>query len=407
MGLLDFFRRDKTESISLSAGSNIFSNQNLIGYNELLEIPAIYSAIELISNTVSSLEIKLYEENETGVSELKNDHRLYCFNDEPNILMTGVELKKAIIRDYLIFGNAYIYINSESKKLSLNYVPASKVSILENTTNPIEPQIRLSIGGSIYYPHEFIILTKNTLTGVKGRGVLQECQALLNLAYMQSKFTLLTLANGGMKRGVLKIGAKMDNDSLSSLKKNFDDIYAGRKNTLILNNGTEYEELQQSEQETELVDLKSSINKDILTIFDIPENLFNNNIPTELWQMFIKSSINPILTKIEQALNKSLLTREEKETCYFAFDTKQLMKGDISTRFEAYEIAIKNGFMTRNEVRFEEDLQELNGLDNISLSLGEVFMDTKTGNVYTPNTDSYTELGTLKKGGESSDENGN
>ena len=394
MGILAKIKNSIRSYNSITLSNDVtFIDRNIRGLdvNAMLGIPAVHSAVELISNTVASLDIKLYYENDSGVEEVKGDKRVYMFNDEPNILMTGADLKKAIVRDYLIYGNCYIYVDEDK----LTYIPANEISIFINKIDPLNLQITMQVGGKNYFPHQFIILTKNTKNGVTGFGVLDECQKLLKLAQAQNDFTVETLKNGGIKRGVLKAEDRLRSEELNELKEQFEIMYAGKKNTMVLNKGICYHELQQSSQEMQLIDLKNSISRDILTIFDIPENLFNNNIPTELWQMFIKSTISPILTKIEQALNKSLLTSKEKGKYYFAFDTKQLMKGDITKRFDAYEKAIKNGFMTRNEVRFEEDLKELQGLDTIAISLGEVLMDTKTGEIYTPNTNEVKNIQNL------------
>jgi len=59
---------------------------------------------------------------------------------------------------------------------------------------------------------------------------------------------------------------------------------------------------------------------------------------------------------------------------------------DIEKRFKAYEIALKNGFMTPSEVRFEEDLNEIETLNFVKLNLGDVLMDIASGSIYTPNT---------------------
>ena len=115
-------------------------------------------------------------------------------------------------------------------------------------------------------------------------------------------------------------------------------------------------------------------------------NMFNSSIPAEVWDAFVKLSIMPILDKFEKVLNKCLLETEEKGKYYFAFDTKQLNKGDIEKRFKAYEIALKNGFMTPSEVRFEEDLNEITTLNFVKLNLGDVLMDIASGSIYTPNT---------------------
>ena len=88
---------------------------------------------------------------------------------------------------------------------------------------------------------------------------------------------------------------------------------------------------------------------------------------------------------------------KEKKSFYFAFDIKELLKGDILKRFQAYEIALKNGFLGVNEVRYEEDKPEIEAFnDVIKLGLSDVLYNTKTGDIYTPNTDKSSNM----KGGE-------
>ena len=64
----------------------------------------------------------------------------------------------------------------------------------------------------------------------------------------------------------------------------------------------------------------------------------------------------------------------------------------MKERYEAYKIAIECGFKTRNEIRFLEDDDALEGLDVINLGLGDVLLDTKTGNIYTPNTNATVNM---------------
>ncbi len=123
---------------------------------------------------------------------------------------------------------------------------------------------------------------------------------------------------------------------------------------------------------------KNSLNNSILDIFGIP-TAWN-------WETFIKTAIMPILTTIECALNRDLLLEKEKRSFYFAFDTKEIIKGDIKTRFEAYKIALDSNLMQIDEVRYLENLEPL-GLDNfIKLGLQDVLLNTKTKQIYTPNT---------------------
>jgi hypothetical protein len=108
----------------------------------------------------------------------------------------------------------------------------------------------------------------------------------------------------------------------------------------------------------------------------------------------------PILKAFEAALNKDLLLESEKGSFYFAFDTKELLKGDMLKRYQAYEIAIKNGFMQWDEVRYQEDLEPY-GLDFIKLGLQDVLYNLKTKEIYTPNTNKTSNMDNLSsEGGE-------
>ena len=109
-------------------------------------------------------------------------------------------------------------------------------------------------------------------------------------------------------------------------------------------------------------------------------------------KLYYEGCILPILERFSTAINRVLLTEDEKDTMFFAFDSTDLTKSDIESRFKAYEIACRNGFMQVDEVRKNEKLPAF-GLDFIKLGLQDVlyFMDTKQ--VYTPNTNKLSQMG--------------
>jgi phage portal protein BeeE len=78
--------------------------------------------------------------------------------------------------------------------------------------------------------------------------------------------------------------------------------------------------------------------------------------------VFTKYSLQPLLTCIEQEINLKLFSVMNEVTgtqVYCKFNVNGLLKGDIKTRFESYEKALFNGFMTRQEVREKEDINPL------------------------------------------------
>ena len=89
-----------------------------------------------------------------------------------------------------------------------------------------------------------------------------------------------------------------------------------------------------------------------------------------------------------------LLLESEKKDHYFAFDTKELTRGDISKRYSAYATALQNNFMQLDEVRALEDLPPL-GFNYITLGLQNVLVNPQTGEVYTPNTNATANMNQL------------
>jgi len=391
MGLKDLFIKQAVdltpEQLDLLLESEE-RQQLAVTRQKALSLPSVYANVELIANTIGNLEIKLYKEYEGSVEEVKKDYRTLLLNDEPNAFMTGDELKKAMVRDYLLDGACYVFMDGQGlgkEKQKLHYVPTNKVNLLLSP-GAILKEVTVLIEGQSYDISQFMICTKNTLNGVEGKGIVAECNDILKQALDNMEYTSRTMGNGGVKRGVLQSTRRLTAEAIAELKKAWKRLYEKNNDCIVLNEGITYHELQQTGAEMQMIESKSAIDADICKLFNVPVNMFDSSIPTEVWDAFVKLAIMPILNKFEKVLNKCLLTTDEKDKYYFAFDTKQLNKGDIEKRFKAYEIALKNGFMTPSEVRFEEDLNEIETLNFVKLNLGDVLMDIASGSIYTPNT---------------------
>ena len=394
MGLRDFFNKQSVdvspEELDLHLEGTEQSNikKDTINRDQAIALPSVYANVELISNVISNLEVKLYKESEGSVEEIKDDRRIALLNDEPNDLMSGDELKKAMVRDYLLDGACYVYMCGQGyskDKWSLYYIPTTDISLLYSP-DIIFKTVTICIQGQAYNTDNFIICTKNTVDGVKGKGIVAECNGILKQASDNMNYTTQTMGNGGVKRGVLQSTRRLTAEAIGELKKAWKRLYEQNNDCIVLNEGITYHELQQTGAEMQMIESKNAIDVDICRLFNVPVNIFNSTIPEDVWDAFVKLAIMPIINKLEKAINKALLTTEEQGKYYFAFDTKQLNKGDIEKRFKAYEIALKNGFMTPSEVRFEEDLNEIESLNFVKLSLGDVLMHIESGEIYTPNT---------------------
>ena len=193
---------------------------------------------------------------------------------------------------------------------------------------------------------------------------------------------------GGGRKGFIKSQKHLDSKAIEALKKAWEDYYSGNANTVILNDGLDFQEASNTSQQNET-------NAKEITFNDVIRELFHIG-PT--YEETIKNAIMPIAIAFCTALNRDFLLEKEKKSFYFAPDTKELYRGSLKERYEAYRIAIETGFKTRNEVRYMEDDDALEGLDVINLGLGDVLLDTKTGMIYTPNTNTMVKMGENPQG---------
>ena len=92
-----------------------------------------------------------------------------------------------------------------------------------------------------------------------------------------------------------------------------------------------------------------------------------------------------------------MLLEEEKGKYFFEADVKEIIKANIKERYEVYKLAKECGFMTKNEMRQSENMNEIDGLDVVDLGLGAALYDVNTHSYYTPNTDTQSELKTLEE----------
>lgn len=350
-----------------------------------LSIPAVSCCVDLICNTFAMIPFKLYEETVVdGKKTTKEviDNRVKLINDDTTDTLDGFQFKKAICEDYLLGQGGYAYIKKiRNEFVGLFYVEDSEITIQKNT-DAIFKNFDIMVDGKTYKKHEFIKVLRNTKDGASGQGLTEEISQALETAVKRLNYEYDLTATGGSRKGFLKSPNKLDKNAIESLKQAWNDYYTGNASTVILNNGIEFQEASHSSQQNEIDAKNRSFSDEIRALFHLSIN----------YDEFIKNAIMPIATAFVTALNRDLLLEKEKENYYFAPDTKELLKGSLRERYMAYQIAIKNGFKTRNEIRYMEDDDAIEGLDMISFGLGEVLL-TEKGEIFVPNTNTIAKMG--------------
>ena len=354
-------------------------NKEVITREKALTLPAVSGAVDFISNTIASMPVKLYKVKQGKVESLDDDTRVRMLNGDTGDTLDAFQMKKAMVADYLLGKGGYCYIErSRNEVVALRYVEDIYITVLKNF-KPIFKDYVILVEGEQYEPYDFIKLLRNTTDGASGKGLTVEVSKALETAYQTLLYQLGLVQSGGNKKGFLKSARKLGQEEINTLKKAWSKMYAeNSENVVILNNGLEFQEANFSSVETQLDQNKNTLRDEINQIFHINPSDF---------MITFKEAIYPIIRAFETALNRDLLLEKEKKNHFFEFDVKEIVKASLEERYQSYKLAKETGFMTLNEIRRAENMEDVEGLDVINVGLGAVLYDVKEHTYYTPNTD--------------------
>lgn len=400
MALLDFFKKQEreepkqTDPIVDDVLLQALLNGETITREKAMTLPVVNGAVDFISNTVASMPVKLYKYRDGKVESKYEDDRVKLLNGDTGDTLDAFQMKKAMVIDYLLGKGGYCYIQKRRNDVTgLYYVEDRYITIMK-VYEPIFKQYQIFVGGydnkgneknvGTFEPYEFIKLLRNTKDGASGTGITVEVSKALETAYQTLLYQLGMVSTGGNKKGFLKAQRKLAQEEIDILKRAWRNLYANSsENVVVLNNGLEFQEASASAVETQLNESKKTLQDEINALFHIYPNDFERTF---------KEAIYPIIKAFETALNRDLLLEKEKKNHFFEFDVKEIVRVTIKERYEAYKLAKETGFMTLNEIRRAENMEDIDGLDVINVGLGAVLYDVDKKVYYTPNTDTVGEI---------------
>lgn len=383
MALRDIFKKLNKRSTEVDANTvddvllkAIISGET-ITREQALTLPAVSGAVDFISGTVASMPVKLYKYKKGHIEEVDDDPRVALLNCDTGDTLDGYQLKKALVEDFLLGKGGYCYIERNRNEVTaLKYIPDDFISIYRNP-DPLNKYYTIFCYDQEFKPYEFLKILRNTKDGASGVGLTVEVSKALETAYNMLKYQLMLVKGGGNKKGFIKSNRKLSQEEIDLLKAQWQNLYANdRSNAVVLNNGLEFQEASNTSVEMQLNESKKTLQDEINTIF---------HLNGDYYEVF-KTAIYPIIKAFETALNRDLLLEKEKGKYYFEFDVKEIVRANIKERYEAYKIAKEIGLKTLNELRRDENLNDIDGLDVVDFGLGSVLYDVNTHEYYTPNT---------------------
>lgn len=353
----------------------------VVNEETILQVIAAWSAIRLISETIGTLPLHLYRETEAGREKAK-DHKLYrLLHTQPNQYMTSVEWREAMAVSLCVWGQSYNYAPRLGDRVT-GIIPVAK------------PQVRYELkdsGELTYYltrNGKEEPLTREQIVPIKGFGGPGSLEGYPPYKYGRNAVAISAAAeeyaarffgNGARPSGFLMIDKVLDPEQRKQLRAAFEMIHSGLENShklAILEAGMTYQQVTAKNSDAQLNETQKRQVAEIARLYRVPLDMlmeggnstYNNS--EQYNKHFLEFTLRPYLVRIEQALNTTLLTRQEQEKGYFIeFDVRGLLRGDSKARAEYYRNMRFIGAMSINEVRKAENLPEREGADDLHVPL--------------------------------------
>lgn len=377
MGLFNRKKPDvsETEKRSVVSEENVWGLAlNYGGFStyktsQALALSAVYRCVEVITNSVASLPVKLYRVDEKGFRyELKNDLS-YILSKRPNKKMNAYTFYKLLMKDVLMAGNAYALIMRDGNKVvGLQYIPAGLVSPIDKIDH-IEYMVT-GIKGTVRQ-EDIIHILNYSDNGVIGISVLAHARRVLGIADAGDKSAENFYKSGGCTSGFLKVNGPSSGAQRQEILSAWNQATGGPNNgpngIAVLPTNVDYTQLSVDPADSQLLESRQFSVVEICRFFGVSPSMafdlshasYNNSEMAEL--AFLNDTLRPILTKIEMEFEVKLFNPEDNMD--IKFDVNELLRTDKKSQAEYLTKMFNLGVMSPNEIRRELDMEPVEGGD--------------------------------------------
>lgn len=356
-----------------------------------LRVPAVAAGVKLISEAVATLDAHLFSETSTGREKVDaRDHAVARVLERPVPWLGETEWKRQLVADSILWGDGLALVNrvrGEPRELP-RIDPRSCNIIVDQVTGEPSYGVALQQGGTQTFGYRDVVhLRGPTLDGAKGLGVVALGAEAIGLALVLEQHATRLFSRGARPGGVLEVAGRLTTETMTRLRESFSNIYSGTGNagrTAILEQGSKFTPLQLSSVDAQFLELRKFQTLEIARLLNIPAVLLNDlehatlNNSESLAQQFLDRTISPILELFEDALERTLLTDEERDAYRIEFDVSNFVRADIEKRFAALKTGIESGVLMLNEARDREGLPPVEGGDKPMRSVQVLPLNAET-----------------------------
>jgi HK97 family phage portal protein len=339
-----------------------------------LQVTAVYACVRLLAEAEAGLPLILYRRLERG-KERAGNHSLYTLlHDAPNDMMTAYEFRETLTGQVVLRGNGYAEIDwSEAGVVRGLWPLRADKTVPEVVGRELTYVVTLADGSRKRLPAWRVLHVRGFgANGIEGFNPIYLARQSVGLAMATEEFGARLFGNGAKPGGILEHPGKLSKEAQGRLQESIEKRHQGLSNAhrlMILEEGMSWKQVGMAPEDAQFLETRNYQTRDIARLFHVPPHMIGDlsqatfsNIEHQALE-FVTHTLRAWLVRWEQRISQSLLSTSEQRGYFAEHLVDGLLRGDIASRYQAYNTGILAGFVTRNEVRERENMNPLDGLD--------------------------------------------
>lgn len=348
-----------------------------------LTVATVYCCVDFLSDSVASLPVQVTRRRGGILEDNINDSLHYLLNVEPDEAESAFGLKKRLVMEMLLYGNAYIvpFYSAHTggyTRLAL----CGRGTVSHDTTRDIYTVSDLQNGIYGTFGEADIIHIKGMpgLDPKTGRSVVSYARETSAIAKAGNQETLDRFENGGVVRGLVGndtsvrgYGEYQDKE-LARAAEDIEDLLRQGRRIVSRPGQVDFKQFSMTSADMEFLSSRKFTVREICRFFRVhPTFVFddtsNNYKSAEMAKSdFLSNTLNPLLRKIENELERKLIGRAGYGRRGISFDRRGLFVSDLAGQADYLGKMIAAGLYTPNEARESINRAPLEGGDKMLVS---------------------------------------
>lgn len=339
-----------------------------------LSLAAVYACVRVVSETLASFPLIMYKRLPDGGKERAINHPLYSLlHDKPNSWMTAFEWIELTQSHIEMRGNAYNFIQPGADRAIDELLPIhpDRVTVRKLANNRLQYQVRTPNGQTdTFSQNQILHFRGQSLDGVLGMGTVNVGSEVIGAGLGQQDYSARYWANDSKPSGVLEHPTKLSPEAYVRLKNSFQEEHTAenRHKAAILEEGVKYSVIATNNKDSQFLETLQARRSEICSLFRVPPHKIMDltratfsNIESQNIE-FYTDGMRPRAVRFEKRLNIDLiepLNGADGSDYFCEFLMDAMLRGDLKSRYEAYSLAILNGWMSPNDARRNENMNPI------------------------------------------------